>query len=169
MRLGAGVRPPIGEAMGAYGSSRFSAVGLWLWSALLISNGVATQWQEPRVWMRAADLVLLAAVILLAIGRTFTPAVIISADAIRGGTERRSCGPRWWTFCPRVGLGKGCAFASTIALSSSYLRWTRVVVTPSGRRPDSGRRRHRRRDARAQVCELDPCSPSPTPDPLAST
>ena len=107
MRLAAGVRPPIGEAMGAYGSSRFSAVVLWLWSALLISNGVATQWQDPRVWMRAADLVLLAAVILLAIGRTFTPAVIISADAIR----RRYRAPILWTevvdVLPPSRLGKG--------------------------------------------------------------
>lgn len=83
MRLVAGVRPPIGEAVGAYGSSRISAVGLWMWVALLMTNGVTTRWREPSVWMRVADLVLLGAVIALAIRRTCTPALIISAKGIK--------------------------------------------------------------------------------------
>ena len=83
MRLVAGNRPPDGEALGLYGSSKFSAVGLWTWSVLLIINGVATRWQEPRLWMRVGDLIVLAAVITLAIGWTFTPALVISAEAIK--------------------------------------------------------------------------------------
>lgn len=85
MRPIAGERPPAGEAAGRYGSSRLIAAAAWMWVALLVVNGLATAWPEHQVWMRVADLIVLALVGMVAASLTFTPALVITPETI----ERR--------------------------------------------------------------------------------
>src|SRR5450631_622298 len=86
--------------------------------------------------MRVADLGLLAAVIALAIGRTFTPALTISAVAVK----RRYRAPLLWAevvdVLPPSRLGKGMR----LRLNDRRSHRTSLVGRRTRRRPQRGGR-----------------------------